>query len=90
MADLTGVHVALDLCPAHVACPRCQDQADAVSRLIDERMAVAYAPVHELMRAWAHVASLTPLSSQQMLAKQHFSHVLEGLRKAVGHEGEQS
>ena len=82
-------HVALELCPQHVDCAGCQHRADVTSRMIDERLAAERARVHELMRGWASEASLTSFSPQQHNSRQALSHVLEELRKVVGHEGEQ-
>lgn len=88
MADLTPYdHVALELCQSYVDCASCRHRVDVVTRLIDEHLTAAHARVHELMRGWAGEATLTSFSPQQHAARMSLGHVLEELRKVVGHEG---
>ena len=82
-------HVALELCPDHSSCASCQHRADTVSRMIDEHLATAYAPVHDLMRGWARTTDMTAWTPQQGASMAAMTHVLDELRKVVGHEGEQ-
>lgn len=86
MTALTPVdHVALELCPQHVACGGCQHRADVVSRFVDARLAAERTHIHKLMRAWALDAQMTFSQPSRTRA---LNDVLEDLRRVVGQEGE--
>jgi hypothetical protein len=81
-------HVALELCPQHVDCGGCHHAADRITRFVDEKLADAYKPIHDLMRGWAKTTDMTAWTPKQGASMAAMSHVLEELRKVVGHEGQ--